>query len=862
MKRGKKKSPIKKFLKHRNLSPLEDSEELSSHARLRVSKTAGFNRPFFIMKSGGKKSPHPLSDKLLWCVLLMAALTVYSEKILMSYDLGVDYILISQDSLSKLIAQDVPDQPPFYFILLKAWISLFGESVISLRTMLFLSLAGLIVLTYHIALKLFESRFAALLASLLVSQNPTVIWFTFDPKYWMVFTFLAYLSVYLFLRYPEKPSFSRQMLWGLSAGILPATCLVGFGIVLAFCVYLLILVVFKHIRFEKIVAPICIILLLSTSVIYKINHSKNYLTSTQASKEDAKEKGPYEFFKGAFRGLFLFFAPNLSPEHILFVWFILVTALLGVLAALRDKNRLSLFCILWLMILLAGGYYSAKQTIVRDRYFLPIVPLIFMLSASFLARIRPRILLMAFTVYIIASSSVFFYSFYLGFRFPDWKMGAELALDLNRPGDTIIIVKDLFKRAVQEVFLKRSVTEYDKLEEVRFPAAGDVILVQEGDAVNWLDGLRTEFFINRSYALDGVGVHKLSRKEQWNELLSKEFSQAKIRVLADEGWINCAAPESKGVCFREDWQNVRVVNTAIDGFSRECIFAHPRGGQVLELNFPQTVLDASLVVYAGIEDAFVTESGKFSQSYIEVYRGKELLDTLIVPSKRGYFRYVIDTSRYAGEQGLVLRISTDYDVKRHLCFNAATSSQSAGLPNDFFYRSIGQAKVYVTNNTETTSCSLWQNDSTYPHHEQEPPFNEGKMFLRWDCEPNLLEKGKLWATYAQGFDASAGVFRKALWAHPHDDNTLRIEYADVPLNGSLNGFYGINDLAFSNMPQNKLTFTIRVDGRQVYSSTFEKRMGWMEFSLTDGIPTAPGTVSFEVRADTNKWAHFFFNAFI
>jgi hypothetical protein len=801
-------------------------------------------------------------DRILLCILFMSFLTVFNEKLFMSFDLGVDYILIATEPASKIITQKVADQPPVYFLILKGWMLVFGKSLISLRVFLYINLVGLILTTYHLSMKLFKSRYTALLSSLLISQNPTVIWFTFDPKYWMVLTFLSALSLYLFILYVEKPTFKRQVLWGLSAGILPATCLVGFGIVAAFVLYLAYSALSKKIRLSKMMIPISIILLLSASVVYRFEQAKSYLTTTQASKEDAKNKEPQEFFKDSLKGLFLFFIGELSLWHKIFLYFILATAVLGLLAAAWHKNRFSLLLALWLAIILVGGYYSSKQTILRDRYFLPILPVVFILSANFLSRIPYKRILVFLTIFVVASSSVFFYAFFVDFHFPDWKKAGEIAMSLKKPGDTVIIVKDLFKRAVQEVYGVSGVQGYDDIDGVKLPTKGDAILAYEGDLTNKLDGLRTEFNFNNSFALDGVGIHKLSRKETLDSLLSKELSNAKISLIKDGEKVDCMLPESKDVCFGEDWQEVRVVNLMIDEFKRECIFAHPRGGQTLELYFPKTVLEESLVVYAGMEDDFLAERDQLSQVYIDVYFGNEKLDTLVVPSKKGYFHYVLDTSKYAGKKGVKFRFYTDYDVKRHLCFNAATSSDKAGTLNDFFYRNINKARVYVTDGNDREQCGIWREDSTYPHHEQEPPFKEGKLFLRWDCEENLLEKGKLWATFAQGFDSSAGVYRKALWAHPHEGKTLKIEYEDVPLNGSLSGFYSINDLAFSNMPDNRINFTIKVDDKVVYFKSFGKRMNWVDFSVTDGIPTGKSKVSFEVQAETNKWAHFYFNAFI
>jgi hypothetical protein len=122
-----------------------------------------------------------------------------------------------------------------------------------------------------------------------------------------------------------------------------------------------------------------------------------------------------------------------------------------------------------------------------------------------------------------------------------------------------------------------------------------------------------------------------------------------------------------------------------------------------------------------------------------------------------------------------------------------------------------------------------------------------------------LEKDELWQTYAQDFDSSGGDYRYALWAHPHINKTLKIEYYDVPTNGAINGFYGINDMAYERMPDTNITFIVFVNGKMSFTDTIGLRLGWKEFNIR--TPQLANVTFITSISPVDKWAHFLFNAY-
>jgi len=797
----------------------------------------------------------------LLCVIFIATLVVFNQKIGMSFDRGLDYVYIATQPVDKILAQDVKDQPPLYFLFMKAWMSVFGSSEISIRFLLYLFYVGLIVLTYIVSLEVFRSEFVALLSSLLVCLNPLVVWFTFDPKYWMVFAFMGLLTIHLYIRYRENPSIWSQVFWGVSAGILPATCLEGFGFLLAFGVYAFLLIILRKLPIRRAIVPFLLMLILSLPIIYTLGAAQEYLVTDQKPKEGDISLVGSAFLKDVFNHI-LYVERYYLQGRSVFLYFIVAAALLGVL--LNRRNGYARFLVLLSVILLVGGYYASQETMVRNRYFIPLVPILFMFSADFISRIPYRRLVLTLTFGTVAFYGVFFFQFMSGLYFPDWHAGAEIVNAQATPYDTIISVKGDFNKAFQEVYLGKNILKYEHLEDLKMPSGRNVLLIHEdSDWPTKLEGLKSQYVFNRTWVLDGVYVHRLTRREDWLRPLSSWFGSAKVNILDGRGLsLDCDLNPSTPACFAEDWQKVSVKDVKIGGLQRTCVFAHPRNNETVEVVFPSLDVLRSLVLYAGYEDGYA--SPHMSQSYIDVLQGGEKVDTIIVPNMGGYMRYVLDTSGYSGRRGLTFRVYTDDDKMRHLCFDAVAQDEPVDLPDDFFWRRIDEAKVSLVNaDGSPVPCGIWRNDSVYPNNAVRQPFTEGKLFSRWDCKPNTVQGNVVWDTFAQGFDSSGGVFEKALWAHPHVNQTLRVEYDGVPLSGKLSGIYGINDLAFTNMPEQNIRFSVLVDGTKVYSDVIDRHQGWLRFNIAGDTLQGSRDVVFEVSVDgdSNSWAHFYYNAY-
>jgi hypothetical protein len=805
------------------------------------------------------KGKIPSSDPALVAILLIATLLVFNAKIFMGFEAGYDYVYISGRSVDELFNMKTEDQPPFYFLLLKAWTAVFGIGEVSIRLLLYLFYITLIASTYKVGLDVFSSRITGLTSSLLVCLNPVIIFFTFDPKYWMVVTSMTMLSLLAYTRFYRNPTVRWQIIWGVSLGLLPFTCLVGFSAVAAFFAYSALMVALKRIKASHLIVPLCIVLLFSYPVVENYVEAHEYLTTVQEPREGAVDKDFTVFFREMLKHIF--FVENYSRHFRLeYLYLASILVLFGVF--MNRATRFNGLLLLYALTVIIGGFYASKHTNVRYRYFIVLVPVLFLYACDFISKLRFRRISALLCVLLILPYSFFAYDFFTRMNFPEWAGAGRLAGEILGEDETLVSAKRNFNRAFQDMYVGESGRRYRDFDDFNPVNFDSVVFIHSKN--NWprvTEPLRAEFNIQPTWNFNGVFVQRMSRYVPRIGLLSNQLREANILLHIDDGIIDCSESINRDLCYSEGWMRVEEKRPSIGGFERRCIFAHPRNGQTLEVAFPDVVLDESLYFFAGIADPLVDERAKRSQSYVDVVHDGVVLEEIIVPSRTGYHRFHIPTSDYAGGQGVSFRISTDDDTRRHFCFNAGLSAQKAETQSSPFYDGIGGASVTLRSGNTIKECDIFRTDPVYPHNERKAPFREGKLFERWDCEPDNLEKNALWKTVAKGFDSSGGDYRRALWAHPHPGQTLSIEYPNTRLTGSLSGFYGFNDLAFEMMPETNLSFRIFVDDRLVHSDTIGRRVGWVDFKLAGSGFQGLRDVRFEVESDQTRWAHFFFNAF-
>jgi uncharacterized membrane protein len=122
------------------------------------------------------------------------------------------------DTIHSLILED-PQHPPLYFVMQRFWMQMFGSSIFASRLLaVLLSVLGL-PLMYGLAMELFNSRLASLLATVLLALSPFDMLFAQTARQYGLLTAMTIGSSWFLLRAMRKTTWQAWSLYGLSLAI-------------------------------------------------------------------------------------------------------------------------------------------------------------------------------------------------------------------------------------------------------------------------------------------------------------------------------------------------------------------------------------------------------------------------------------------------------------------------------------------------------------------------------------------------------------------------------------------------------------------------------------------------------------------
>ena len=175
-------------------------------------------------------------------LLLISSLLVRSISLLKSsiwHDEGFSLMLASRSSLDIWLGSARDVHPPLYYEILHFWTEIFGNSVLSVRSLSLV--AGIVVvwLGYQIAFMISKKRNVALLAGLLLSLNPFLIRYSQEVRmYGILGVFLLIAIVGLIKVSKDSKDWFGYVLYviGVSAGLythyFTAMVVIAFGFIL------------------------------------------------------------------------------------------------------------------------------------------------------------------------------------------------------------------------------------------------------------------------------------------------------------------------------------------------------------------------------------------------------------------------------------------------------------------------------------------------------------------------------------------------------------------------------------------------------------------------------------------------------
>ncbi len=115
------------------------------------------------------------------------------------------------DTIHALAVED-QIHPPFYYLIARGWMQIFGSSITASRSLPALLSLFSLPLMYSLALELFESHEIALLATTLIAISPFSILFAQTARQYSLFTVFIILSSYLLIKAIRS---NRAIFWVL-----------------------------------------------------------------------------------------------------------------------------------------------------------------------------------------------------------------------------------------------------------------------------------------------------------------------------------------------------------------------------------------------------------------------------------------------------------------------------------------------------------------------------------------------------------------------------------------------------------------------------------------------------------------------
>jgi hypothetical protein len=141
------------------------------------------------------------------------------------FDEAFAWNIIIQENMLPRIATDT--HPPLYYVMLRAWVAVAGESPLALRYLSALTSLMTVAFVYRAARELTYGRpalrYGPLLAALVLALSDAEIFLAQETRNYAQYTFFASVSMWLYLRWIRRPSRVGALAWALSTTALVYT---------------------------------------------------------------------------------------------------------------------------------------------------------------------------------------------------------------------------------------------------------------------------------------------------------------------------------------------------------------------------------------------------------------------------------------------------------------------------------------------------------------------------------------------------------------------------------------------------------------------------------------------------------------
>lgn len=168
------------------------------------------------------------TDKTFWVLLAI----LISGAVLRIYDLGTESLWFDEVGSVDLAMRDVGSfffkfhNSPFYFLILKYWMSIWGVSESALRSLSVIFGISSVFLIYKVSELLFNKK-VALFSAFLLSISPVHIFYSQEARNYSLLVFMTLLSMFIFIRLLREDKIKLYIYYVLANILLCYTLLHG-----------------------------------------------------------------------------------------------------------------------------------------------------------------------------------------------------------------------------------------------------------------------------------------------------------------------------------------------------------------------------------------------------------------------------------------------------------------------------------------------------------------------------------------------------------------------------------------------------------------------------------------------------------
>lgn len=359
---------------------------------------------------------------LILLVILGLELRVAVANVPLWYDEGCSVMVAIRDfpfGINNILFTKDFQHTPFYFYFLHFWIKIFGSSEVWMRMSSVIFGLAIIPMTYIVGKKLYDDKNVGIIAAILTTVSPLLIYYSIEIRMYAMVTFLAILSMNYLLDF-EKNADKKSLIKLLLTNTLIPYLLVGgivfyIGQLFSYLIYLFVTQKDKTEKIGKFILYqiyqfILLIPYFSIAIYYAVQRSHFMMFHIP----------PFEFihFVGNLQNYFatrvgMLFWVNYMPIYINFVFFIsvilpIIYFINALIKAFKEKNS-KLFLIFSTVIIsysiiLISAFF--KVIVIVPRYTIFIAPLIMILAAVGFSKLKKWHLII-FLLYF-SSFSIFF----------------------------------------------------------------------------------------------------------------------------------------------------------------------------------------------------------------------------------------------------------------------------------------------------------------------------------------------------------------------------------------------------------------------------------------------------------------------